>query len=126
MSFYRQHILAILLIACASFCVALCLRYLLIENSTIGEMCEGWASGWACASRRTIIMVVQSVALGWIALLAAALNLLRPSLWKCSLALAATSCGLVLYNAGLAALAVALLLLTLARVSPKAVCMRAQ
>jgi hypothetical protein len=126
MSFFRRQVLLLVLIAFASFCVALCLRYLFIENSTIGEMCEGWASGWACASRRTIIAVLQSVAVGWIALVAAALNLLRPSLLKCSVAVAATSCALVLYNAGLAALAVALLLLTLARVSPKAACMRAQ
>ena len=56
---------------------------------------------------------------GFVALGAALLNLLRPSLVLCALALIAAGFGLVLYNAALSALAVALLILSLARPAPE-------
>jgi hypothetical protein len=46
------------------------------------------------------------------------LNLMRPSILLTSVALAATAFGLVLYNAGLAGLAAALMILSLARPAP--------
>jgi hypothetical protein len=55
---------------------------------------------------------------GWVALAAALLNLVRPSIALIWVALAATAFGLVLHNADLAGLAAALLILSLARPAP--------
>ena len=46
------------------------------------------------------------------------MNLLRPSLVLTAIALAAAGLGVVLYNVGLAGIAVALLILSLARRAP--------
>jgi hypothetical protein len=115
MGFSRRQILWIVCIACASFAAAVCIRYVIVENPKIAELCEGWARGWGCASRRAFISAFQYLLFGWIAVLAAALNLFRPSMPMLSITVATTSWALVLYNAGLAALATALLLLSLAR-----------
>jgi hypothetical protein len=53
-------------------------------------------------------------------LAAALLNLLRPSVVLWAIALAAGGAGIVLYNAALSSLAVALLILSLARPVPEA------
>jgi hypothetical protein len=55
---------------------------------------------------------------GWVALAAALLNLLRPSILLMSIAIAAAGFGLVLQNTDLAGLAAALLILSLARPAP--------
>jgi hypothetical protein len=52
---------------------------------------------------------------GWVALIAAALNLLRPSIVLLAIGIAAAAFGIVLYNVNLSALAAALLVLSLAR-----------
>jgi hypothetical protein len=57
---------------------------------------------------------------GLVAVGAALLNLLRPSVVFWAIALAAAVAGLVLYNAALSAFAVALLILSLARPVPEA------
>jgi len=56
---------------------------------------------------------------GWFALIVAALNLLRPSLFLFGAALAAACYGIVLYNISLSALAGGLLVLSLARRAPE-------
>jgi hypothetical protein len=56
---------------------------------------------------------------GWIALGAALLNLVRPAIALVAIALAAAGFGLVLHNADLSGLAVALLVLSLARPAAK-------
>jgi hypothetical protein len=124
--FSRRKSVFVVLIACVFFGAALCLRYLLIENPKTTETCQGGAAGLRCEFARTLISLFQYSVFGWVATIAAALNLVRPSLWIFSIAAAATSFGLVLYNAGLAAFAVALLLLSLARVSPGAASMPGQ
>jgi len=65
-----------------------------------------------------VMVVLFAITFGWIALAAALLNLVRPSIVLMSIALAAGGFGLVLHNAGLAGLAVALLILSLARPAP--------
>jgi hypothetical protein len=57
---------------------------------------------------------------GLVAVGAAVLNLLRPSVVFWAIALAAAGAGIVLYNAALSAVAVALLILSLARPVPEA------
>jgi hypothetical protein len=99
---------------------ALYLRYLAIEHTQVSLACQGGLNTWLCATFRLTIVLFEHSVFGWVALVAAALNLLRPSLVLVSLALAAAAFGLVLHNAGLAGLAVALLILSLARPAPAA------
>jgi hypothetical protein len=99
---------------------ALYLRYLAIEHTQVSLACQGGLNTWLCTTFRLTIVLFEHSVFGWVALVAAALNLLRPSLVLVSLALAAAGFGLVLHNAGLAGLAVALLILSLARPAPAA------
>ena len=97
---------------------ALYLRYLAIEQSSVGLACAAGLDSWLCLSRRIAIALFTHWVFGGAALAVAALNLLRPSLVLFALALAAAGFGIVLYNVGLSALAVGLLVLSLARRAP--------
>jgi len=97
---------------------ALYLRYLAVEQSTIGIACKAGLATWLCFTRNIVISLFSHSVFGWTALVIAVLNLLRPSLVLFALALAAACLGLVLYNTTLSALAVGLLVLSLARRAP--------
>src|SRR6266852_5774816 len=99
---------------------ALYLRYLAIEYGPVALACQAGLDTWLCAIFRLVILLFNHSAFGWIALGAALLNLLRPSILLVALALAATAFGLVLHNANLAGVAAALLMLSLARPAPAA------
>ncbi len=99
---------------------ALYLRYLAIEHASVSLACQGGLQTWLCASFRSVIALYNNGVFGFLALGAAALNLVRPSIVLVSVALAAAGFGLVLHNAGLAGLAAALLILSLARPAPAA------
>ncbi len=94
---------------------ALYLRYLAIEQSTVGLACEAGLDSWLCLARKTAIGLFMHSVFGTVAIGAAALNLVRPSIVLFAIALAAAGFGIVLYNVALSALAVALLILSLAR-----------
>jgi hypothetical protein len=87
---------------------ALYLRYLAIEYAPVSLAC------------RLVIVLFNHSAFGWLALVAALLNLMRPSVVLLAIGLAAGGFGLVLHNAGLAGLAAGLLILSLARPAPAA------
>jgi hypothetical protein len=99
---------------------ALYLRYLAIEHASVSLACQGGLQTWLCASFRSVIALYNNSVFGFLALGAAVLNLVRPSIVLVSVALAAAGFGLVLHNAGLAGLAAALLILSLARPAPAA------
>jgi hypothetical protein len=99
---------------------ALYLRYLAIEYATVSLACQGGLQTWLCTSFRAVIALYNNGVFGWVALAVAVLNLLRPSIVLVAVALAAAAFGLVLHNAGLAGLAAALLILSLARPAPAA------
>jgi hypothetical protein len=69
--------------------------------------------------RQVTIALFTYSAFGWAALVAAAVNLLRPSLVLFAIALAAACLGVVLYNVGLSSLAIGLLVLSFARRAPE-------
>jgi hypothetical protein len=94
---------------------ALYLRYLAIEPSTVGLACEAGLNTWLCLTRKTAISLFSHSVFGMIALGVSVLNLVRPSIVLFAIALAAAGAGIVLYNVTLSALAVALLILSLAR-----------
>jgi hypothetical protein len=97
---------------------ALYLRYLAIEYATVALACQAGLDTWLCATFRLTIVLFNHSAFGLVAVVAAALNLLRPSIVLVALALAASGFGLVLHNADLSGLAVALLIVSLARPAP--------
>ena len=106
--------LALAALACGFYA-----RYALIERSTVGIACASGGDTLLCASRRTMIALSTSSLFGIVALGAALLNLLRPSLVLVAIALAAAGVGIVLYNVALSGFAVALLVLSLARPAPQ-------
>src|SRR5882762_4421678 len=99
---------------------ALYLRYLAIENAQVSLACQAGLKTWLCTSFRVAIALYNHSVFGYVALVAAVLNLVRPSIVLMSVALAAAGFGLVLHNADLAGLAMALLMLSLARPAPVA------
>ncbi len=97
---------------------ALYIRYTALEQSTVGLSCAAGLNTWLCFSRKIITVLHQYDVFGGVAIIVAALNLLRPSLVLFALALAVTCLGVVFYNVGLASLAAGLLVLSLARRAP--------
>jgi hypothetical protein len=108
----------LLLVGLLSLGEALYLRYLAIEYAQVSLVCQGGLSSWLCTTFRLAIVLYNHSVFGWVALAAAVLNLVRPSIALILVALAATAFGLVLHNADLAGLAAALLILSLARPAP--------
>jgi hypothetical protein len=108
------------LIVIAFLCAgeALYLRHMALENSVTSLACRAGLDTWLCSSFRVGIVLYEHQVFGVVALAAALLNLIRPSLVLVAVALAALSFGLVLHNADLAALAAAALTLSLARPAP--------
>jgi hypothetical protein len=110
----------LLLIALLSLGEALYLRYLAIEYPQVSLACQAGLDTWLCATFRLVIVLFNHSVFGWVALAAAVLNLVRPSIVLVSIGLAAAAFGLVLHNANLAGIATALLMLSLARPAPAA------
>jgi hypothetical protein len=98
---------------------ALYLRYRIIEVSAVGLACDAGSQGWRCDVRTAATAMFNASVFGIVALAAAVLNLIRPSIVLLTLGLLAGGAGLVLYNGGLSALALALLILCLARPAPE-------
>ena len=105
----------LLIVGFCSLGYALYLRYLAVEQSSVGLACDAGLNTWLCTSRRIAIVLFQYSVFGIAAVALALLNLLRPSLVFFAAALAAAGFGIVLYNVELSALAVALLALSFAR-----------
>jgi len=108
----------LLIVGFCSLGYALYMRYLGVEQTSVGLACQAGLDTWLCFSRRIAIGLFTNSAFGIAALVFAVLNLLRPSLILFALGLAAACMGLVLYNAQLSALAAGLLVLSLARRAP--------
>ncbi|HML08844.1 MAG TPA: hypothetical protein VK430_12060 [Xanthobacteraceae bacterium] len=108
----------LLVIGFLSLGEALYLRYLAIENGTVSLACQAGLDTWLCGTFRLTIVLFNHEVFGGVALAAALLNLIRPSLVLVALALAAAAFGLVLHNADLSALAAGVLILGLARRAP--------
>jgi hypothetical protein len=108
----------LLIVGFCSIGVALYMRYLAVEQSSVGLACQAGLNTWLCFTRQVTIVLFTYSVFGWSALIVATLNLLRPTLVLFALALAAACVGLVLYNVGLSSLAAGLLVLSLARRAP--------
>jgi hypothetical protein len=106
-------VLAIL--ALGALGAALYLRYAIIQNSTIGVACEAGAQSLICKVRLAVILMFVQGAFGWVALIASGVQLWRPNVVAFGTGLVFAAFGLVLYNTRVSALAIALLVLSLAR-----------
>ena len=95
--------------------LALYLRYNIIQNTPIGLACEAGEQSLTCTVRLAAIHLFVRSIFGWTAVIAALLQLWRPNVVVFGIGLLSASFGLVLYNTRLSALAVALLVLSLAR-----------
>ena len=109
----------LLVVGFCSIGYALYMRYLAVEQSTVGLACQAGLNTWLCVTRQITIVLFTYSAFGWAALIVAALNLVRPSLFLFAIALAAACFGVVLYNVGLSSLAIGLLVLSFARRAPE-------
>ncbi len=112
-----RQALSLAAIAVAALGYGFFMRYQAIEQSAVGIACDSGEWSWLCANRRTVIALFNPQVFGLVALGAALLHVLRPSFIPFAVALLAAGVGIVLYNAALSSLAVALLLLSLARPS---------
>jgi len=108
----------LLIVGFLSLGQALYLRYLAIEHAPVSLACQGGLDTWLCATFRLTIVLYNHHVFGSVALIAALLNLVRPSIVLVTIALPAAAFGLVLHNADPAGLAAALLMLSLARPAP--------
>jgi hypothetical protein len=103
----------------AALGAALYLRYFIVQNAELGFACEAGEESFTCAFRLAAILLFARGVFGWAALIAASLNLWRPNSVLFGTGIVFALLGLVLYNTRVAALAAALLVLSLARPSPE-------
>jgi hypothetical protein len=108
----------LLIVGFCSLGYALYMRYMAVENSTVGLACQAGLDTWLCSSRRIATALFTHSVFGIAALVIAALNFIRPSPVLFGAALAVACLGIVLYNIQLSALAIGLLVLSLARRAP--------
>jgi hypothetical protein len=109
----------LLIVGFCSIGFAIYMRYLAVEQSTVGLACQAGLNAWLCFTRQITIVLFTYSVFGWFALIVAALNFIRPSLVLFAIALAAACCGVVLYNVGLSSLAAGLLVVSLSRRAPE-------
>jgi hypothetical protein len=97
---------------------ALYIRFLAIENPNVALACQAGLKTWLCTSWQLSVVLFRNEVFGLVALVVGLLNLLRPSIVLVSLTLAVAGFGVVLHNVDLSALAIGLLILSLARPAP--------
>lgn len=105
----------LLTICFAALLGAFYLRYLVVENSTVGLACDAGRDSAVCHARFVASRLFRAQVFGFVALGAALLNLIRPALPLFAIAIVATAFGLVLYNTSLAGLAAGLMIMSFAR-----------
>ena|SRR5579872_4501643 len=108
----------LLIVAFLAVGQAMYLRYHVMENSMVSLACQAGLNTWLCWAFRQVSVLYPFQVFGGVALAAALLNLVRPSIVLMTVALAAGGFGIVLHNADLAALAAGVLILSLARPAP--------
>lgn len=97
---------------------ALYLRYLAIEFSTVSLACDAGSQSTLCTARLVATYLFGNSVFGIVALIIAALHVIRPSIVLLTGGLIAAGLGIVLYNIGLSGLAIGLLILGFARPAP--------
>lgn len=115
----KAAVVALIAVGCTALACALYIRYRLVEQAGVGLACQAGLESISCAVRKYATALFTHSAFGTGAAILATLNLIRPSLVLFIPALVLACFGIVLYNANLAALAIAWLVLSLARRVPE-------
>ncbi len=97
---------------------ALYLRYLAVEFSTVALACDAGLQSMLCKARALATSLFKNSVFGIVALVIAALHLMRPSIVLLTGGLIAAGLGIVLYNVALSGIAIGLLILGFARPAP--------
>jgi hypothetical protein len=97
---------------------ALYLRYLAIEFSTVALACDAGLHTMLCKTRTLVTSLFKNSVFGIVALIIAALHVIRPSIVLLTGGLVAAGFRIVLYNISLSGLAIGLLILGFARPAP--------
>ena len=97
---------------------ALYLRYLAVEFSTQALACDAGLQSMLCKARALATVLFKNSVFGIVALVIAALHLMRPSIVLLTGGLIAAGLGIVLYNVALSGIAIGLLILGFARPAP--------
>jgi len=97
---------------------ALWLRYRALEFSDVSLACQAGLDTWLCTTFRASIVLYNHYVFGAVAVGAALITLLRPSVPFFAISLAAAGFGIVMHNPSLSAFAAALLVVSLARPAP--------
>ena len=75
---------------------ALFFRYGIIQNTPLGLACEAGEGGFVCAVRLAVILMFTRSLFGWVALIAACIQLWRPNVIVFGIGLVFALMGLVL------------------------------
>jgi hypothetical protein len=97
---------------------ALYLRYLAVELSTVALACDAGLQTMVCKMRALATYLFKNSVFGIVALIIAALHVMRPSIVLMTGGLVAAGLGIVLYNVTLSGIAIGLLILGFARPAP--------
>jgi hypothetical protein len=97
---------------------ALYLRYLAVELSQVALACDAGLQTRLCKSRSVATYLFKNSVFGSVALVIAALHVIRPSIVLLTGGLIAAGLGIVLYNIALSGIAIGLLILGFARPAP--------
>jgi hypothetical protein len=97
---------------------ALYLRYLAVEFAQVALACDAGLRTVLCKSRSVATYLFKNSVFGSVALVIAALHVIRPSIVLLTLGLIAAGLGIVLYNIALSGIAIGLLILGFARPAP--------
>jgi hypothetical protein len=115
----RREAAILAVLGLAALSAALFLRYFIIQNAGIGVACEAGEESLTCKVRLAVILMFVQGSFGWVAMIAAGVQFWKPNIVAFSTGLVFALLGLVLYNTRASALAVALLVLSLARPLPE-------
>ncbi|MBM3543963.1 MAG: hypothetical protein FJX44_05605 [Alphaproteobacteria bacterium] len=116
----RRQAAILAAMALGTLALALFFRYGLIENTPLALACEAGEEGLVCAMRLGVVFLFMWNVFGVAAISAACVQLWRPDVKFFGAGLVFALLGLVLYNTRLSGLAMALLVLSLARPVPEA------
>src|SRR3954467_2368703 len=97
---------------------ALYLRYLAVELSTVALACDAGLQTMTCKMRSLATYLFKNSVFGIVALIIAALHVMRPSIVLMTGGLVAAGLGIVLYNVTLSGIAIGFLFLGFARPAP--------
>lgn len=97
---------------------ALYMRYMMVEPALVRLACDAGLQSAGCYARSAVLVLMEWSIFGIVALAAAVVHLIAPSLAAFAVALVFSACALVFHNEIAGALAVMLLILSFARSGP--------